>query len=128
MKAYVAKFLIVICLFSFTPLKEVVKIPMLFVHFYHHIQECPDMTVSDFIDMHYMQGNVFDEDYAKDMQLPFKVMDFTLIPAFIFQEIKEVEIPKKITSFILKNKLNTTYTFHLSDAKLSGIFHPPRFV
>ncbi len=126
MKALVAKILIALCLFSFTPLKELVKIPVLFVHYYHHIQESPGMTIAQFFDMHYMHAIVFDEDYEQDMQLPFKVVDFASLPVFVIQEIKAIDLINSLTSFILENKLNTSYRFNLSDAKLDGIFHPPR--
>lgn len=127
MKPLVAKILIVLCLFSFTPLKEFVKIPVLFVHYYHHIQECPEMTVGEFFDMHYLNGLVFDEDYEQDMQLPFKTFDFTPMPVFVYLDNKAFDIDQKVSSFIIKDKINTSYRFYLSDAKLKGVFHPPKF-
>jgi hypothetical protein len=126
MKQHVAKLLVFLCLISFTPMKEVVKVPLLLVHYYEHLDEMPDMTIGDFFDMHYMHGIVFDADYEKDMQLPFKVIDFTSVPLFVFNEFKVLDILSNETSFFVKNKINSNYRFYLSDAKLKGIFHPPQ--
>jgi hypothetical protein len=61
------------------------------------------------------------------MQLPFKTFDFSPLPVFVFQHYKEFDIIKKNSPFIIKDKINTSYSFYLSDAKLKGIFHPPKF-
>lgn len=126
MKPAIAKFLIGIYLFSFTPLKELNRVPLLFIHYAHHLEEDGNMTIAQFFDMHYMRGIVFDEDFDKDMQLPFKAVDFTSMPIFVFLDYKIIDIDKKVASFILKDKINTFYRFYLSDATLSGIFHPPK--
>lgn len=126
MKPGIAKFLIAIYLFSFTPLKELNRVPLLFLHYQQHLEEDSSMTIAEFFDMHYMHGIVFDEDYEQDMQLPFKGIDFTSLPVFVVQDAKEIEIIKKATSYIIQDKINTSYQFYLSDAKLKGIFHPPK--
>ncbi|MBK7808626.1 MAG: hypothetical protein IPJ51_20415 [Saprospiraceae bacterium] len=100
---------------------------MLFIHYAQHLEEDSTMTVAQFFDMHYMHGIVFDEDYEQDMQLPFKTFDFSPLPVFVFQHYKEFDIIKKTSPFIIKDKINTSYSFYLSDAKLKGIFHPPKF-
>ena len=45
MKPAIAKFLIAIYLFSFTPLKELNRIPLLFRHYAQHLEEDSPMTV-----------------------------------------------------------------------------------
>ena len=127
MKPLMAKILIVLCLFSFTPAKEFMKIPMLLIHYIEHLEEMPEMTIGQFFDLHYNHGVVFDDDYAKDMKLPFKVIDFSHLPVFVLNEFKLCEITFNVSSFFVKNKVNTSYRFCLSDAILSGVFHPPRF-
>ncbi|MFZ1749864.1 MAG: hypothetical protein WAU01_06715 [Saprospiraceae bacterium] len=126
MKSIVAKLLIALCLFSFTPLKEMMKAPLLLIHYVDHLREVPDMSIADFVDMHYLQGIVFDEDYDKDMQLPFKVIDFSSLPVFLLQDLRAVNVEINETSFIVNDKINTAYKFHLSDAIVCGIFHPPK--
>ena len=128
MNQYIAKLLVFLCFISFTPMKEMIKVPLLLVHYYEHLDESPNMTIGEFLDMHYMHGVVFDADYEKDMQLPFKVIDFTGLPLFVFNEFKVLDIGSNETSFFVKTKINASYRFNLSDAKIQGIFHPPRFV
>ncbi|MBK7636706.1 MAG: hypothetical protein WAT22_10335 [Saprospiraceae bacterium] len=127
MKQFVAKLLVFLFIISFTPMKEMIKVPLLLVHYYEHLDERPNMTIGEFLDMHYMHGIVFDADYEKDMQLPFKVMDFASLPIFVFNEYKLLDIISKESSFFVKNKINASYRFNLSDAKNQGIFHPPKF-
>lgn len=48
------------------------KLPVIFQHFIEHQSEDNTITVFQFLKIHYGQGNVQDDDYARDMQLPFK--------------------------------------------------------
>ncbi|MBL0025278.1 MAG: hypothetical protein WBP08_16925 [Saprospiraceae bacterium] len=127
MKPLIAKILIAICLFSFTPLKEFVKLPLLFLHYYNHTQESPDMTISEFFEVHYMHGIVFDDDYEQDMQLPFKSIDYISSHVFIFHDLRDISTFNKMTEYTEKDKINSYYRFCLQDANLKGIFHPPKF-
>ena len=68
-----------------------IKVPVLFFHYLEHLREDPNITFSGFLDMHYMHGIVYDEDYARDMQLPFKVIDSATISAFVVEEISIYE-------------------------------------
>ncbi|WP_164112162.1 hypothetical protein [Sphingobacterium sp. xlx-96] len=75
---------------TFTPFKEVWKLPILIEHFMEHRAEDPSISISAFLDMHYMQGNPRDADYERDMQLPFKVISHAGVisvaipPSYIF--------------------------------------------
>ena len=73
MKQFVAKLLVFLFIISFTPMKEMIKVPLLLVHYYEHLDERPNMTIGEFLNMHYMHGIVFDADYEKDMQLPYYI-------------------------------------------------------
>lgn len=126
MNAIIARFLIIVCLFTFTPFKEVIKAPLLLIHYIEHLQEKSEMSLVDFFDMHYMKGIVLDDDFEKDMQLPFKVVDFAHLPIFVFSESKFFPVSKQVQPCYLKSKLPNTYDFILSDANLRGIFHPPK--
>ena len=52
MNAIIARFLIIVCLFTFTPFKEVIKAPLLLIHYIEHLQEKSEMSLVDFFDMH----------------------------------------------------------------------------
>lgn len=126
MKGKLVFILITSYLFSLTPVRELVKLPSLLHHYYMHIHENPEITISDFFDMHYAHGIVFDEDYEQDMKLPFKIMDYNQLPVFVIQENREwVQI--MYPCFDNKNKKPfENYRYTKSDAHLRGIFHPPQ--
>lgn len=55
-----------------TEAHELLKLPVVFQHFIEHKSENQQLTVFQFLKIHYGQQNVKDDDYARDMQLPFK--------------------------------------------------------
>jgi hypothetical protein len=102
-----------------------IKVPVLFFHYLEHLREDPNITFSGFLDMHYMHGIVYDEDYARDMQLPFKVIDSAAISAFVVEEISIYENDFKAAG---KHGSKSLYAFnsYVQDPRVIGIFHPPR--
>jgi len=60
-----------------TPLMELFKLPILIEHYCEHQQESPDISVAEFLFLHYFNGNPRDADYDRDMQLPFKTLEVT---------------------------------------------------
>ncbi len=59
-------------LLTATELNQLWKLPIFISHFIEHRQESPDITLINFITLHYFSGNVRDADYARDEQLPFR--------------------------------------------------------
>lgn len=53
-------------------ISEFFKLNRFVKHYTEHIAEEPGMSMWEFITMHYMNGDVKDDDYKKDLQLPFK--------------------------------------------------------
>ena len=72
MRKRIAILFLSIYLCSTTEVHELLKIPVVFQHFIEHQQEDPQISVVQFLQIHYLQGNVKDKDYERDMQLPFK--------------------------------------------------------
>lgn len=125
MKVIVPKLLIVLCLFSFTPLREMIKVPLLVFHYIEHLNEDPNITFAGFLDMHYLHGIVYDDDYARDMQLPFKAMDSVSLPAFVVEELTLCrQGPAVLTMCNLRALAAVQFT--VQDPRQNGIFHPPR--
>jgi hypothetical protein len=69
--------------------------PSLINHFTEHQHLNPQMGLIDFMSMHYWGEDIKDNDYEKDMQLPFKKIDiqqtcFLFIPqshTIVFHDI-----------------------------------------
>lgn len=72
MRKKIAILFLSIYLCSTTEAHELLKIPVVFQHFIEHQQEDPQISAIQFLQIHYLQGNVKDKDYDRDMQLPFK--------------------------------------------------------
>ncbi len=72
MRKRIAIFFLSLYLCSTTEAHELLKIPVVFQHFIEHQQEDRGISISTFLAIHYLQGDVKDKDYERDMQLPFK--------------------------------------------------------
>jgi hypothetical protein len=126
MNTAIAKFLLFVCIFSFTPLKEILKVPVLFIHYNIHLEETPEMTIVEFLDMHYMHGLVLDSDFEQDQQLPFKVVDFVNLPVFLVIDNKEITFPQICPTSSFKSKMTFSFINFKGDLFAGGIFHPPK--
>ena len=57
---------------SATEIYQLLKLPLLVEHYLEHKKEKNDMSIWEFLHIHYAQRIVYDKDYEKDMKLPFK--------------------------------------------------------
>src|SRR5690606_22129474 len=107
-------------------LREALKLPLLVQHYIKHISEHPEMSVREFISMHYLEGIIMDEDYDQDMQLPFKAVNLS---AFV---ITGIFIPAQNQNWdgvlvCRKNKkISPAYSLNYQNPNTKNIFHPPQ--
>lgn len=126
MKKSISIFLLTIYLISLTELNQLVKLPVLIEHFIEHKQKNTDLSLLEFLDMHYAHGDVKDADYDKDMKLPFKSYDgcisistIAFIPnTFEYLDAKPVFTECKSYFFFTEKFLEASY--------LSSIWQPPK--
>lgn len=128
MKKIAVIFLFGLYFLASTEAHQLLKVPMLVKHFMQHKKEDSKITLVAFLKMHYAQTTIFDDDYAQDMQLPFKVHseDFCLsvmptLPTPKF-EMEIVSTPVVKQSIPLMN--DVTYSF----LSTQDIFQPPKAV
>lgn len=113
-------------LFSTTELFQLLKLPAFVSHFIEHKQENKDITLWEFICIHYAHGDVKDADYDKDMKLPFKsnancTLQISIVtpPSIpLVSNNKFYKIPKTSSPLLNHNRI--------SSAHLSSIWQPPR--
>ncbi|HPH46300.1 MAG TPA: hypothetical protein PLJ60_01785 [Chryseolinea sp.] len=106
-----------------TELHQVFRLPIFFVHYNEHKKGNENITLINFIALHYFKGNVQHDDH--DQELPFKSNHCTeisitfVIPADGFSEpvVKLFPTVKKVVPS--SQQLNTS-SFHFS------IWQPPR--
>lgn len=102
------------------------KLPLLLEHYLQHKAENKLITLANFLEMHYATTTVYDDDYAQDMQLPFKAHTEDLC----FSIVSVVPNPRysvepQLTSFIKLTipLINSSLKTYLSSP---DIFQPPK--
>lgn len=126
MKRAIALFFLTAYLLSSTELGQLLKIPVFASHFVEHQQQNKDITLWEFICIHYAQGDVKDADYETDRKLPFKTHDncgtqhsCTIPPSLSnFPIEKIVHVTSRMKYFV--NDVSWTSSF------LSQIWQPPK--
>ena len=126
MKRNIAIFLLSVYLFSTTEARELLKLPVVFMHYQEHKVLNKDLTILEFLDIHYMHGSPHDDDYDRDMQLPFKTpIPSTVITLNFVPPLPFFFCMKKVLSVEKKQRLpytNSRYSYHFH----SSIWQPPR--
>ncbi|ULQ53494.1 hypothetical protein [Flavihumibacter fluvii] len=117
---------LVVYLFSATEAHQLLKIPVIFEHFSEHQEVDRNISLLQFLAMHYLHGSPKDKDYDRDMQLPFKTSGdcvAAIAPAFIPVMIEwNIDQPVEI---IQQDNLIKPDHFFVS-AYLSKIWQPPK--
>lgn len=109
---------------SSTELHELIRLPLLLEHYYQHRSNNPNLSLFNFLKIHYSGNHPNDNDDKDDTELPFKskgnlIHIDTPIPHYVHSDEKLV--------FPLTRKLIFQYTEDIPDNKSFAIFHPPRF-
>lgn len=116
--------LLSVTLFSQTELHQLVKLPALIRHFIEHRAVKKTMSLKDFIVMHYLNGDTKDDDYDKDMQLPFKTAQcaastaLDIIPAPPFLALQPVVFINRSYPSLPHNSMRFNHT--------ADIWQPPK--
>ena len=126
MKNVVSIFFLTVYLLASTQAHELLKLPIVFAHFSEHKNEDKSISLLEFLDMHYMHGSPKDDDYDRDMQLPFKTTSSAISVIF------NADIPYTKAFYyaepirILEKKLYANTDPYLLSVYLSNIWQPPR--
>lgn len=109
---------------SNTEFNELLKLPLLVVHYIEHKTETPDITIAQFLDIHY-NSETKDDDNKRDSQLPFKSEQHTSPNLFAFITHYDVKLP--FLHFNTDTELSIYRTPFISFQLLSNIWQPPKF-
>lgn len=126
MKKITTIFFLSVYLLAATEAHQLLKLPVVFQHFNEHKQENQGISLLQFLTMHYFNDDPKDDDYERDMQLPFKTngehlspISPAFVPFFVEAKIeKPVEFLKNETAFSQNQFLPSSY--------LDRIWHPPK--
>jgi hypothetical protein len=125
LKKVIAILFLIGYLLSATEFRQLLKFPLLVEHFAEHKRADKDLSLWQFLRMHYANGNPRDADYDKDMQLPFKTSDNVSIATGAYIPFTGYAIIEKPIYFEVKSYFISNEVF-LSTAHLSSIWQPPR--
>jgi len=125
MKRLSALLFFTLYLLSTTEASQLLKIPVILQHYHEHQKLNKDISFFAFLDMHYMHGSPHDDDYDRDMQLPFKRFDHhaSLSPVTVPAPVGIIQsntIPPVSPVFIIRNDDHLYSKYH------PAIFQPPR--
>lgn len=125
MRKFVAGLFLALYLFGGTALHELVKLRAFIAHFQEHRAEDPDLNLLEFIAIHYFNGNIVDDDYTRDMQLPFKTADLChFSPNHLAPAPAELDVAPTLSRH--NAGLPAYKPGELPSAHLSDIWQPPK--
>ncbi|WP_316823120.1 hypothetical protein [Pedobacter gandavensis] len=125
MKKHLTIFITLVLLIFSTGLQELIKLPLLFQHYFEHKAINEEITFSVFLIDHYNSVPHTDNDEDRDNQLPFKSIDKTLVlsssatPPFH-------KYLTKVFSAELRTKTVVFNDDHVPSAYLDTIWQPPK--
>lgn len=108
-----------------TEFRQLFKLNSFIEHYKEHKAEDPSLSMLDFLDIHYGHGNVLDDDYEKDMKLPFKTTNSDFASSQWISTFQIMICP----TFDLEYKESQSFTSKsmvLFPSYLSAIWQPPR--
>lgn len=113
-----------VMLLSQTPFQQVLKLPVLVQHFLEHKQETRSIGLAEFMQLHYLSGDVRDSDYDRDQQLPFRADAMIIVSSSVVVQDCQVQLDplplREEQSFPLLD-INSLPSRHSFD-----IWQPPR--
>ena len=117
--------LLVIYLLSANVFTELLKLPVLVTHYYHHKEINSNIGIILFLKLHYSCAKNNNNNSKEDNRLPFKsthtyAVNLISLPALILSETSTKKEWLEITSFYIPNHLQ------LPDKFGANIWQPPR--
>jgi len=109
---------------NYTSLSQLLKLPVLFVHFQEHKEIDSRISFLNFLSMHYFGEDMNDDDDEQDMKLPYKSVDskslhhaVSPVPRFFHHKVAFTYYRQPVYHY---------ESDHLSQRALDSLFRPPR--
>jgi len=129
MKRVLVIFLLTVYMISTTELSQLLKFPVLIEHYFQHKDKSPQLSVIDFLVLHYdnhLMGHPHDEDYAQSQRLPFISNTVLLFFCFVITPSYFFEATEIRDSWHLQKVLPHD-DFFVQKHFLSSICQPPKY-
>lgn len=117
-------------MFSTTEMYQLLKLPVLVEHFFEHKAKNSEMSVWNFLTLHYdgnyLENHPHDDDYEQDQKLPF--MSYTNVPSYCFVNTPPFRFEIKNKLYLSPNQKMPVFDENYTDNDfLSSIWQPPKF-
>jgi hypothetical protein len=118
--------LISIHLIGNTEFSQLLHIPYLAIHYYHHLQTADKIAFSDFVSAHYGKGDGIQTDDQEERQLPFmqvhqQAFSIAIIPATLSFYAINTASPSKV-------KAQKHFFYQLPAGYFGTVLKPPRYI
>lgn len=118
---------LVLYLFTTTEFYQLFKLNSFIEHFQEHKAKNGNISVIEFLNIHYGHANVNDQDHDEDMKLPFKSCSNDFSSIQMITHHVEYFVPRRYIEFYTSKTYVSTESF-LIPSYLSAIWQPPRVV
>ncbi len=122
---------IILCVQLLIPssfLQQLLKLPVLIAHYFHHSHTGKHIHFTDFIADHYSNHEHHDKDHNNHNNLPFHNHDFNFQQSIFTTVVLDI-FPSFQSNYCTTNRKSKIFSrqhFHSSTA-YSSIWRPPRF-
>jgi hypothetical protein len=108
-------------LVSFTEFREVLRLPLLVEHYTEHKSKVNDLSVWEFLVMHYETDVAHDD---QDMNLPFKDCNHSCFAQILVLPVQKIVLAEHSTTTTLT--YTSFYLLHEPQLRAGDIFQPPK--
>lgn len=122
MKRLISIGLISFYVISFTEVHQLIRLPLLVVHFVEHKALSKDITFFEFLELHYSTETAHDD---RDMELPFKDCSHCVATQTVVLPDFKIDFQQEIVAFAFQ--VHTVfYKKFIPSSYLSEIWQPPK--
>ncbi len=107
-----------------TPLQQLLKLPVMVMHYFEHKEKNNKISFLDYLELHYAKGPVHDKDYDRDMQLPFKKCSVPFTAVVVLSG--KISFTPAIPLHFLPGRRSLYVSPTLVPSYLSRIWQPPK--
>jgi hypothetical protein len=121
MRKLIAIFFLAVFSFSFTEMRQFLKVPYLVQHYHDHVAR-GDKSFAGFLRQHYLINHKDDGDKEKDNNLPFKSTEVNTTTSVTFHTpIEGIQPQRPVIARVFLYNPSSILTEHCF-----SVFHPPR--
>ena len=126
MKKSLSILLLSLYLLCGTELRELTKLGAFISHYFEHKELNQNLSLIGFIEIHYSQNTSKNNDYDKDMKLPFKSHDCSSHQASESSYLTSIHYQIQEPIFSIQSSNISRENAYLPSSYLSDIWQPPR--